>query len=148
MQLRNLKGLYSSNRKGGESATVFANIGKGIYQTFLLDWYPDFGDADNHIQPFFSCAKGSAAKGCETGASQGQGFFYYSDRMNQLISQQRREQNPQARKQIFGQIQDLVAQDVPGVPIVQTKDYAFARKGIQGLQIDPILKLNLSNTSK
>ncbi len=143
-----LEGIVQFQPQGGESATVFANIGKGIYQTFLLDWYPDFGDADNYIQPFFSCAKGSAAKGCEEGASQGQGFFYYSDRMNQLISQQRQEQNPQVRKQIIGQIQELVAQDVPGVPIIQTKDYAFARKGIQGLQIDPILKLTLSNVSK
>ena len=143
-----LEGIVQFQPQGGESATVFANIGKGLYQTFLLDWYPDFGDADNYIQPFFSCVKGSATKGCEEGASQGQGFFYYSDRMNQLIAQQRKEQNPQARKQIIGQIQDLVAQDVPGIPIVQTKDYAFARKGIHGLQIDPILKLTLSNVSK
>jgi hypothetical protein len=34
-----------------------------------------------------------------------------------------------------------LAKDVPVVPIAQTKDYAFAHKGIKGLQIDPILKL-------
>jgi len=34
----------------------------GIYQTVLLDWYPDFGgDPDNYIR-FFSCTKGSAAQ--------------------------------------------------------------------------------------
>ncbi len=143
-----LEGIVQLQLKAEESATLFANIGKGIYQTVLLDWYPDFGDADNYIQPFFSCSKGTADKGCESGASRSQGSFYYSDRMNQLISQERKEQDHLARKQIFAQIQDLLAKDVPVVPIAQTKDYAFAYKGLQGLQIDPILKLPLWDVSK
>lgn len=143
-----LAGIVQIQPQAEESATLFANIGKGIYQTVLLDWYPDFGDPDNYIQPFFSCAKGSVAKGCEEGASRSQGSFYYSDRMNQLIAQQRQEQNPQARKEIFAQIQDLIAADVPTIPLVQNKDYAFGQKGIQGLQVDPILKLPLWKVSK
>ena len=145
---QNLAGIVQIQPQAEESATLFANIGKGIYQTVLLDWYPDFGDPDNYIQPFFSCSKGSAAKGCEEGASPSQGSFYYSDRMNQLISQQRKEQNPQLRKEIFVQIQDLIAADVPAVPLAQNKDYAFGQKGIQGLQVDPILKLPLWEVSK
>jgi peptide/nickel transport system substrate-binding protein len=68
--------------------------------------------------------------------------------MNQLISQQRKEQNPQVRKEIFAQIQDLIAADVPAVPLAQNKDYAFGQKSIQGLQVDPILKLPLWEVSK
>lgn len=143
-----LEGIVQIQLQAEESATFFANIPKGIYQTVLLDWYPDFGDADNYIQPFFSCAKGSADKGCQEGASRSQGSFYYSDRMNQLIAQQRKEQNPLARKAIFAQIQEIVAQDVPAVPLVQNKDYAFAQKRLQGVQIDPILKLPLWDIKK
>ncbi len=143
-----LEGIIQIQPQPEESATFFANQAKGIYQATLQDWYPDFGDADNYIQPFLSCAKGSADSGCEQGASQSLGSFYYSDRMNQLISQQRREQNPPAREKIFAQIQDLIAQDVPVVPLVQNKDYAFAQKGLQGVQIDPILKLPLWQVSK
>jgi len=143
-----LEGIVQIQPQTEESATLFANIGKGIYQTVLLDWYPDFGDADNYIQPFFSCTKGTVTNGCDEGASRSQGSFYYSDRMNQLISQERKEQNPKARSSIFAQIQDLLAKDVPVVPIAQTKDYAFAHKGIKGLQIDPILKLPLWDVSK
>jgi len=143
-----LEGIIQLQPQAEESATLFGNIPKGIYQTILLDWYPDFGDADNYIQPFFSCAQGSVAGGCEEGASRSQGSFYYSDRMNQLIAQQRREQNPQARQEIFAQIQNLIGQDVPAIPIAQNKDYAFAQKGLQGLQIDPILKLPLWEVSK
>jgi len=143
-----LEGIIQIQPQPEESATFFANQAKGIYQAILQDWYPDFGDVDNYIQPFLSCAEGSADKGCDKGASQSQGSFYYSDRMNQLISQQRQEQNPQARAKIFAQIQDLIAEDVPIVPLVQNKDYAFAQKSVQGLQIDPILKLPLWQIKK
>jgi len=30
-----------------ESASFFSNISKGIYPAALIDWYPDFLDADN-----------------------------------------------------------------------------------------------------
>ena len=63
-----LEGIVQIQLKTEESATLFANLGKGIYQTVLLDWYPDFGDPDNYVQPFFSCAKGTVDKGCEEGA--------------------------------------------------------------------------------
>lgn len=142
-----LEGIIQIQPQPEESATFFANQSKGVYQAILQDWYPDFGDADNYIQPFLSCTKGSA-NGCEQGASQSLGSYYYSDRMNKLISQQRQEQNPQAREKIFTQIQELIAQDVPAVPIVQNKDYAFAQKGLQNVQIDPILKLPLWDIKK
>ncbi|MBE9192108.1 peptide ABC transporter substrate-binding protein [Gloeocapsopsis crepidinum LEGE 06123] len=143
-----LDGVVQIQTKAEEGATFFANISKGIYQAVLLDWYPDFGDADNYIHPFLSCTEGSATAGCEQGASQSQGLFYYSDRMNQLIDQQRQEQNPQTREQLFVQIQELIAQDVPAIPLVQNKDYAFGQQTVQGLQVDPILKLPLWNIAK
>ncbi|WP_009631741.1 ABC transporter substrate-binding protein [Synechocystis sp. PCC 7509] len=143
-----LAGIVEIQPQAAESTAFFGNIGKGLYQIALLDWYPDFGDPDNYIQPFLGCTKGSEAGGCSEGASQSQGSFYYSDRMNKLIAQQRQEQNPEARQKIFTEIQELVATDVPVVPLVQTKDYAFAQQGLQGLQIDPILKLPLWQMSK
>ncbi|MBD1889004.1 ABC transporter substrate-binding protein [Coleofasciculus sp. FACHB-SPT9] len=120
-----------------DSATFFKSVSQGLYQTVLLDWYPDFLDPDNYVQPFLECPKGSAANGCEDGASQNQGSFYYSDRMNQLIAQERKEQNPEARKKIFADIQDLLAKDVPYVPLWQSKDFAFTQKGVSGLRINP-----------
>lgn len=143
-----LDGAVQIQTKAEEGATFFANISKGVYQAVLLDWYPDFGDADNYIHPFLSCTQGNATAGCEQGASQSQGLFYYSDRMNQLIEQQRQEQNPQTRAALFAQIQDLIAQDVPAIPLVQNKDYAFGQQTIQGLQVDPILKLPLWDIAK
>jgi len=120
-----------------EGATFFQDIAKGNYPIALLDWYPDFLDPDNYVQPFLQCTKGSEAKGCDDGGSQTQGLFYYSDRMNQLIDQQRKEQNPAARQKIYAEIQALLAKDVPLIPLWQSKDYVFAQKGVAGVAIDP-----------
>jgi len=124
-----------------DGATFYRGIAKSFYPTALLDWYPDFLDADNYIQPFLGCDKGSNAKGCEEGGSQTQGSFYYSETMNKLIEDQRKEQNPQVRNQIFANIQAQVATDVPYVPLWQNKDYVFARKGVSGVQLDPTQNL-------
>jgi peptide/nickel transport system substrate-binding protein len=143
-----LAGIVQIQPQPVEAPTLFANIGKGLYQTALVDWYPDFSDPDNFIQPLVSCTKGSDAKGCEEGASQSQGSFYYSDRMNKLIEQERTEQDPQKRKQIFAEIQDLIAKDLPLIPIWQPKEYAFAKKGLTQVKLDPIQQLPLWDIGK
>ena len=134
---RELGGILQFIPQSVESASFFGNLSKGIYATALADWYPDFLDADNYVQPFLTCAKGSPNLGCEEGAAQSRGSFYYSDRANKLIEQSRQEQDPAQRKAIFAEIQQLLAQDVPYVPLWQTKDYAFAQNGIQGVVINP-----------
>jgi peptide/nickel transport system substrate-binding protein len=120
-----------------EGATAFSNIPKGIYPAFLGNWYPDFLDPDNYIQPLLYCAKGSAATGCQEGGSQSQGSFYWNDRLNDWIYQQRQERDPEKRKAIFGQIQELIAKDVPYVPLWQNKEYAFAQNGVSGVAMNP-----------
>ena len=76
------------------SAAFFRNIGQGLYATALSNWYPHFLDVDNYLYPFLDCAKGSEAEGCIEGGSQSQGSFYFSQRMNNLIDEQRRESDP------------------------------------------------------
>jgi peptide/nickel transport system substrate-binding protein len=125
-----LDGLLELQPQSVEFTTYTANLDKGIYQTVLYNWIPDFLDPDNFTHPFLSCVQGSPSTGCENGASQSQGSFYYSDRANQLINQQRQELNPQKREQLFAQIQELTAEDIPYIPLFQNKDYAFAQKSL------------------
>ncbi|HAN73215.1 MAG TPA: peptide ABC transporter substrate-binding protein [Planktothrix sp. UBA10369] len=132
---RDLGGLLNLQLNSVESTTAFKYLEEGIYPTFILDWYADFLDADNYIQPFLECSKGSVETGCSKGSSQYQGSFYYSDRMNQLIAQQRQEQNPKTRKLIFEEIQQLLAEDVPYIPLWQDKTYVFAKNGIQNIRL-------------
>lgn len=132
-----MDGIMQVEINSVESPTLFQNIEKGIYPAVLVDWYADFFDADNYIQPFLDCAEGSAAGGCSKGASQGQGSFYYSDRVNQLIAKQRQESNPQTRKALFAEIQDILGRDVPFIPLWQDKDYTFAQNSISGVRLEP-----------
>lgn len=141
----NLLAEYAKQQMGGilefevktdDSAIFFSNKSKGVYPITLLDWYPDFLDADNYVQPFLECPKGSAAGGCQEGGSKSQGSFYYNPKMNQLIDAERKELDPAKRKQIFAEIQALIAQDVPLIPLWQAKDYVFAQNGVSGVAID------------
>ena len=132
-----LDGILQLEPRTVESASFFSNVSKGIYSAALIDWYPDFLDADNYIHPFLSCSEGSEENGCQQGGAKTQGSFYYNQQMNQLIDQQRRSQNPDERQQIFAQIQELLAEDVPYVPLWQSIDYAFAQNNVQGVMINP-----------
>jgi peptide/nickel transport system substrate-binding protein len=120
-----------------ESTTAYKNLDKGTYPMIMLDWYGDFYDADNYIQPFLSCERGSVAKGCEKGQSKAGGSFFFSDRANKLIDQQRKEVNPAKRAQLFSQLQDVLVQEVPYIPLWQNKDFVFAQRSIQGIQLQP-----------
>jgi peptide/nickel transport system substrate-binding protein len=148
---------YAKQKLGGmleiepntiESASFFKYASKNIYPATLQDWYPDFLDPDNFVQPFLECPKGSVPKGCEEGSSQSQGSFYYSDRMNQLIVAQGKEADPAKRKQIYADIQVQIQQDVPLIPLWQTKDFVFAKKGMSGIKIDPLQNLLYSSMKK
>lgn len=143
-----LDGMMQIIPKAVETTTLFANVEKGLYPSYLVAWTPDFGDADNYIQPFLSCSKGSAEKGCEQGASQSQGSFYYSEQMNKLIESQRKEKNPEARKKIFAEIQDLVVKDVPMIPLWLKKDYAFSQQSVKDVKLNPVLGPKLWEVSK
>ena len=132
-----LPGLVTVTIQTAESATLWGNIDKGIYPSVLANWYPDYYDVDTFVQPFMSCDQGSEATLCETGASQSNGSFYYSTKANELIVAQRAEQDPVARKQIFKDIQTLLKDDVPYIPLWQNKDYVFAQAGVEGVAIQP-----------
>jgi peptide/nickel transport system substrate-binding protein len=132
-----LPGLVNVEINTTESATIFDNLDKGTYPTVLLDWYPDYYDADTFITPFLSCDQGSAESGCEAGQSQAGGSFYYSEQANQLVKQQIAEQDTAKREALFTELQDLTAKDVPYIPLWQNKDYVFAKPGLEGVEIQP-----------
>lgn len=133
---------------GIESTMAYKNLDQGVYPIFLLDWTPDFLDSDNYIYPFLECSKGSLEKGCEEGQSFSQGSFYFNEEANKLIDRSRQERNPKARQQLFAQLQEILARDVPFIPLWQNKDYLFAQKNIQGTTLEVTQKVPLWMLSK
>lgn len=119
------------------STAAYTKLDQGVYPILLLDHSGDFYDPDNFIQPFLDCTTPDESQSiCQEGATVGQGSFYFNPRMNELIDQQRREQDPQHRQQIFAEIQELLAQDVPYIPLWQQKTYVFAQKTIKGVLLE------------
>lgn len=132
-----LPGLVTVDIQNTEGATLWQNVGQGIYPIILSNWYPDFYDPDTFLQPFLGCETGSVEAGCEEGASQANGSFFYSTEANDLIAQQRAEQDPVARQAIIAELQTMMAEEVPYVPLWQNKDFVFAQDGVGGVAIEP-----------
>ncbi len=132
-----LPGLVNITVSTAESATLWDNVEKGAYTSVLSNWYPDYFDPENFVQPFLTCEEGSAESLCTVGATQSNGSFYYSDIANQLVEQQNAEQDEAKRNQIFGELQELMVDDVPYVPLWQTKDYVFTTADVGGVDIEP-----------
>lgn len=143
-----LPGLVTVTVQTAESATLWGNLDKGVYPSVLANWYPDYYDVDTFVQPFLSCEKGSEATLCEEGASQSNGSFYYSAKANELVSAQQSEQDPEVRKAIVKDIQALLQEDVPYIPLWQNKDYVFAHAGVSGVAIQPTQQFLMWQISK
>lgn len=143
-----LPGLVTVTVQTAESATLWGNVDKGVYPSVLANWYPDYYDVDTFVQPFLSCEEGSEATLCEQGASQGNGSFYYSEKANELVAAQQSEQDPEVRKQIFKDLQALLQDDVPYIPLWQNKDYVFAHEGVEGVAIQPTQQFLMWQISK
>lgn len=132
-----LPGLVTVTVQNTEGATLWENVGKGIYPIILSNWYPDYYDPDTFIQPFLSCENGSETEKCIEGASQANGSFYFSQAANELVAKQRAEQDPGSRKTVIADLQQVMVEEVPYVPLWQNKDYVFAQAGLSGVEIEP-----------
>lgn len=142
-----LPGLVTVNVQNTEGATLWENVGKGIYPIILSNWYPDYYDPDTFIQPFLGCETGSGTV-CEAGPSQANGSFYYSTEANDLIAQQRAEQDPATRQGLIEDLQQMMVEDVPYVPLWQNKDYVFAQDGVEGVAVEPTQQFLLWQISR
>jgi len=145
---QNLPGLVTVEVSTAESATLWQNVEKGVYNSVLSNWYADYFDPENFVQPFLTCDAGSEAELCTSGESQSNGSFYYSTRANELVTAQNAESDPAKRNAIFDQLQDLMVEDVPYIPLWQTKDYVFTTDNVSDVAIQPNQQLLLWQIDK
>ncbi|MGB7488194.1 MAG: ABC transporter substrate-binding protein [Phormidesmis sp.] len=132
-----LPGLVNVTVSTAESATLWENVESGAYNSVLSNWYPDYFDPENFVQPFLTCEEGSPETLCTVGSTQANGSFYYSDKANQLVADQNAEQDPAKRDAIFTDLQQLMVDDVPYVPLWQTKDYVFTTADVGNVAVEP-----------
>ncbi|MEV8527696.1 ABC transporter substrate-binding protein [Streptomyces sp. NPDC052000] len=121
-QQLNATGLFNTTVQGTEWTKFRPAQKKGDYAVYGLGWFPDFPDPDNFIAPFF-----------------GKDNFlhtpYANDEIrNTLIPASRVAADRNQAAKSFEQIQDIVANDVPVIPLWQGKQYVAARTDVTGTE--------------
>ncbi|GGS72043.1 MULTISPECIES: ABC transporter substrate-binding protein [Streptomyces] len=117
----NDSGLFDVSIEGHPWATFRPAERKGEYDVYGMGWFPDFPDADNFLAPFLD-------KNNFLGSPYNNGTIQRT-----LIPQSRREADRLGASKSLTEIQDIVAEDVPILPLWQGKQYVAARDDITGV---------------
>jgi peptide/nickel transport system substrate-binding protein len=119
-------GLFKVTLKSTEWDQYQTIYKQGAYDLWLLGWFPDYPDADDYLSPFMVDG----------------GFFqngYHNAQVNKLVAQEQGTSDQAKRQQIFGQLQDIAAKDVPFIPSWVGQNTAVYGKGMSGVEstLDP-----------
>ncbi|MCF6523227.1 ABC transporter substrate-binding protein [Streptomyces sp. JJ36] len=115
-------GLFDTDIQGVPWKEYRPAAAEGAYEVYGFGWFPDFPDADNFIAPFL--AEDNFLK-----------LPYVSEEIREdVIPRTRRETNRAASAAAFGRAQDILARDVPLLPLWQGKQYLAAREDITGVE--------------
>lgn len=106
-----------------------------VYPAYQLGWFPDYSDADNYLAPFFVTENFL-------------GNHYSNPQVDELIAQQRGTEDPAEREALFVEIQDLVAEEISTLPLLQGAQIAVSTADVQGVTLDSSFKFRLSPLSK
>ncbi|MEX2985109.1 ABC transporter substrate-binding protein [Streptomyces sp. C36] len=118
----NGSGLFNAKVQGVKWADFRPEAAKGKYAVYGMGWFPDFPDADNFIAPF-------------VGKDNFLSSPYRNPKIsNELIPQSREAAQRDAAAKYFQQAADLVAEDVPVLPLWQAKQYVAVREKITGAE--------------
>ncbi|MFF1403401.1 ABC transporter substrate-binding protein [Streptomyces sp. NPDC058294] len=129
-QQLNDSGLFDVSIQGHPWTTFRPAEQKGAYDVYGMGWFPDFPDADNFLAPFLD-------KDNFLGSP-----YANSTIQRSLIPQSRREADRLGAAKSLTEIQDIVADDVPVLPLWQGKQYVAARDNVTGVSY----ALNSSST--
>ncbi|MEV6108139.1 ABC transporter substrate-binding protein [Streptomyces sp. NPDC051940] len=119
----NSTGLFDAEVVNVEDADEYQKgMEDGRYGFYVKGWVPDYPDPDNFTLPFF-----------------GKGNVVYNNFpagriTDDLLPQTAAEANRNATVRQFEQVQNLVAEELPMLPLWQGKQYAVAKENMLGLE--------------
>ncbi|MEV6737631.1 ABC transporter substrate-binding protein [Streptomyces sp. NPDC051104] len=119
-QQLNASGLFDVTVQGTPWDKFRPAEKKGAYDVYGMGWFPDFADADNYLAPFLD-------KDNTLGSP-----YANPEIINTLIPQSRREADRLTASKSLTDMQDIVADDVPILPLWQGKQYVATRDDITG----------------
>jgi peptide/nickel transport system substrate-binding protein len=122
-----------------EFATFFSDITRGEYQVHSLRWVGGNEDPDIFEYVFHS------ARFTPRGANR---TFYANPRLDALIDQARSELDLNTRKQLYAEIQSILAEDVPYVDLWYLDNVLVASKRVKNLTLNPAGNYDFLNTAE
>ncbi|MDG9705643.1 ABC transporter substrate-binding protein [Streptomyces sp. DH37] len=118
----NGSGLFRATVKGVPWKTYRPASAKQQYAVYGMGWFPDFPDPDNFVAPFF-------AEDNFLGSP-----YENNEIREQLIPRTRVKEQRDTAVEDFVRVQDIVAKEVPVLPLWQGKQYVAARDGVTGVE--------------
>lgn len=118
----NDSGLFEADMKSVDYDQYEKDIAAGKYGIYIKGWVPDYPDADNFTQPFFG--PGNVL----------QNNYENKEINGTIIPSTSAKADRTAANVDYDRLQDIVADEVPLLPLWQGKQYAVTRENVNGLQ--------------
>jgi peptide/nickel transport system substrate-binding protein len=117
---------YLSVTTSGEDwATYKVDWKAGVFNLWIVGWYPDFIDPDDYIFPFYS-----------TSGASWLADHFSNTTLDGVINDARSTTNTTLRNIYYGQIQNTVLKQCPIVPLYQGGAFAVTKTNIAGVYLD------------
>ena len=128
-------GLFAVNLQQTEWVQYSKDRTADVYPAYQLGWFPDYSDADNYLSPFFL-------------KENFLGNHYDNPEVNDLIVEQQTETDQAKRLDDLGKIQELVANDLSTLPLLQGKQVAYTGTSVEGTTLDASFKFRYAPITK
>ncbi len=121
-----------------EFATFFADVTSGAFQLYSLRWIG--GNQDPDIFETFHSSRFPP-----NGTNRG---FYSNPRVDSLIDQARRETDQKARKRLYAEVQETLAQDVPYINLWYFDNVLIHTRRVRDVSLNPSGNYDFLKTSE
>ena len=123
-------GMITVDIKSSEWATYVSQLRQGQMMLALLGWYPDYIDPDDFLYPFL-----------HSKANKWTGTGYANPEVDKLLEEAAVATDQQTRTQLYKQVQQILAEDVPYIPLLQGKLIIVTYKDVKGVKVGPTMLL-------
>ncbi|GAA2176801.1 ABC transporter substrate-binding protein [Leucobacter tardus] len=128
-------GLFAVDVQSTEWTQYSKDRVEDLYPAYQLGWFPDYSDADNYLTPFF----------LEGGFLEN---HYNNDEVNDLLREQLVTTDADARATKIEEVQEVLAEDLSTLPMLQGEQVAVAVDGVDGVTLDASFKFRFGTLTK